>query len=310
VSSATGTIFDIQGFSVYDGPGCRTLIFLKGCPMRCKWCENPEGRHSYREPMYDKEKCLFGGECERACPYNAISIKNNVLTIERDKCKNCNQYSCAEVCDTGALKIAGYRISVDELMTRIDRERNYWGAKGGITLTGGEPFLQADFTFEILKRCHEKYINTAIETCANVPWENIEKSLDFIDWMFFDIKHMEIKKHKQGTGCSNYLIKKNFIHIAEKFEQRLIARMVIIPGYNDSDEYVKKFAEFINGTGRKQKEVNILPLHHLAREKFKMLDKEYFSKSLEVPSKTKLKQVKDIIESFGIKCYIGENTPF
>lgn len=310
MSQIRGTIFDIQGFSVYDGPGCRTMIFIKGCPMKCKWCENPEGRETYPVPMYNKSKCLYGGACKHVCPYNAISIRNSTLNIDRKKCKKCEKHYCEEVCDTGALKISGYMISVDELIKKIDRDRKYWGDGGGITLTGGEPFSQPEFTYEILRQCHEKYIHTAVETCGNVLWENIRKTLSFIDWIFFDIKHLDLVRHKVGTGCCNTGIIKNLLKLAEEFKQRLIMRMVIIPGYNDSDKHIIKFAKLINSTNRRQKEVNILPVHNLAKEKYNMLEEDYSYKKLSGITGGKLEKVRSIIQSFGIKCYIGGNTPF
>jgi len=311
MNNMTGEIFDIQGFSVYDGPGCRTLIFLKGCTLRCKWCANPESNETFPVPMFDPSKCLLGGECIEVCPHGAIKIINNEkLTIDRKKCYNCKEALCHEVCDTGAIRIAGYHITIDEVLKKVDRDRKYWGRGGGITLTGGEPFLQHEFAYELLKSLHEKIIHTAVETCGNVPWENIRKSLPYLDWIFLDIKHMDPTIHKEKTKCDNSRILENLKSIASEFEGRIVVRMVIIPGINDDDKNVLEFATFIKNLNRPDIAVNLLPLHHLAKEKYHMLEQEYFSKSLEIPDKEEMEHKKDIVSSLGIKCYIGSDTPF
>ena len=310
MTKLTGTIFDLQGFSVHDGPGCRTLVFLKGCSLKCKWCSNPEGRELYPIPMYNESTCLMDGACIKACSQNAISLENNILKIDRTKCTSCNDRKCAEKCITGAVKIAGYEISVDELFKKIHRDRQYWGEEGGITLTGGEPFYQHKFATEILKRCYESYIHTAVETCGNVPWTIYEKSINFLDWIFFDIKHIDRKKHIKGTGSDNSRILNNAYKLAKNFNERLIFRTTIIPGYNDSVRDVTEFALFLKNLPRDKKEINILSLHHLGKEKYKMLRENYFLENLEIPNQKKLDQIKDIFNSFDVTCYINSDTPF
>ncbi|MGV8122118.1 MAG: glycyl-radical enzyme activating protein [Candidatus Xenobiia bacterium LiM19] len=310
MSSVSGIIFDFQGFSIYDGPGCRSLIFLKGCVLRCEWCANPEGQEIYPVPMFEPSKCLHGGECARVCEHHAIKIDNNTLTIDREKCADCRDRKCAEPCTTEALKIAGYKVTVDELMQKITRDRKYWGKGGGITLTGGEPFFQHEFAYELLKKCSEKYIHTAVETEGCVPWESIEKSIEYVDWMFFDIKHIDPVIHKKITGHDNTEILDNLKRIAGQFKNRLIIRMVAVPGVSDSDEYIQSFINFLKGLGRKQLEVNILPLHHLAREKYKMLGREYFTETLDIPGNEKFQRINGIFDKNGMICYIGGDTPF
>lgn len=310
MTAPTGVIFDIEGYSVYDGPGCRTVAFLKGCALKCKWCANPESSTPYPIPMFDVSKCLFGGECAHVCPHGAITIGEGTFEINRSKCTDCTTKECAEVCDTGALRIAGYAIDADALIERLERDRKYWGPKGGITLTGGEPFLQHEFVHHILKTCYEKYIHTAVETSGKVPWQNYEPSLEYIDWIFFDLKHIDPDRHKEGTTKDNHLVLENLRKLASIFPNRLILRTVIIPDYNDSDEYISRFIAFVKSLGREQLEVNILPLHHLAREKYKLLDKEYFSKTLDVPGNDKMEHIQNLFVEQGIDCYTGGDTPF
>jgi pyruvate formate lyase activating enzyme len=306
-----GTIFDIQGFSVHDGPGCRTLIFLKGCTLNCKWCSNPEGRNPDPVIMYNHSKCVHDNICIKSCPKNAISTDNNLLKIDRKKCESCNNIkTCVSECPTGALKIAGYRISVDDLFKKLQRDRDYWGKEGGITLTGGEPLFQANFAKKILKLCYESYIHTAIETCGNVPWTAYEKTIPYLEWIFYDIKHINNKKHIEGTGTSNHLILTNAQKLALNFKERLIFRTTIIPGYNDSKEDITELALFLSKLPRQKKEINILSLHHLGREKYRMLGYPYFSNNLEIPKETKMEEIKNIFNNYKIECYINSNTPF
>lgn len=306
----TGTVFDIQGWSVHDGPGCRTTIFMKGCPMKCSWCCNPEGINSFIEPLFNRDKCNHAGSCIIACEKKAITAKNEyVLHIDKSACMICDTYSCTTACLTGALRKSAYKISVDDIYKIIQRDRKYWGVNGGITLSGGEPFYQPEFTFRLLKRCHDVYIHTAVETCGHVAWKNIERSLSYLDWIYYDLKQLDSEKHIIETTVKNNLILSNAGKLAKYFKGRLIYRMPVIPGYNDSKEHINSLAEFVLSTGRN--EINILPLHHLGREKYKLLGYVDFPCSFrEIPTPAVMKQVFSIFEANHITCYIGSDTPF
>jgi pyruvate formate lyase activating enzyme len=281
----SGIIFDIQGFSVHDGPGCRTLIFLKGCSLRCQWCSNPEGLHAYPEPLYYSEKCIHDGACRDACTQGALSLNGDRLIIEREKCQRCvvDDHSpssflpCASACLTSALKKAGYVITLKELFHIISRDRNYWGSEGGVTLTGGEPMVQSAFATAILKRCYDAYIHTAIETCGNVPWTVFEKALPYLNYILYDLKHMDPAKHKAMTGISNNLILDNARRLARHFQGKVVFRVPVIPGFNDDDENMIRIKEFMRETG--VREIELLPLHHLGREKYRLLGTEYLMDS-------------------------------
>ena len=323
-----GYIFDIQGFSVHDGPGCRTLVFFKGCSLECPWCSNPEGISFFPEPLYRNSKCTFDGLCLNTCPHKAISISKNgesdQLTFNREICAKCNAYDCAKACCSGALNIGGYEISVEDLYAKVIRDRQYWDAAGGITLTGGEPFTQPEFACDMLKRCYDAYIHTAVETCGNVPWTNYEKSLPFIDWIFFDLKtldespgHLSIcppvpmSADKSGHPLSKSPVPHilyNARRLASEFSGRLIFRLPVIPGFNDDAENIDRTARFIHSTGRN--EINILPLHHLGREKYSLIGKKYYTTDFIIPMKDELQMIADQFSSLGIKCYIGSETPF
>jgi len=307
-----GYIFDIQGFSVHDGPGCRTLIFLKGCPLRCLWCSNPEGIKPFPEPLYKESKCLFDLFCVEACPYQAIKVQggkgSQKLEFDRKKCSECDNYLCIKACLTGALAQGGDYITIDDLYTRIARDRQYWGDKGGITLTGGEPFAQPEFTAAFLEKCYKAFIHTAVETCGDVPWNDIQPSLQWLEWIFFDLKHMDEFAHKQLTSSSNKSILENARLISSSFTGRLVFRLPLVPGMNDSEENIRDTAGFILSTGRK--ELNILPVHHLGREKYTLAGYTYNLPGFEMTPREMLLEAQSRFTELGVKCYLGSETPF
>lgn len=304
----SGNIFDIQGFSVHDGPGGRSSIFLNGCSLNCFWCSNPEGISHSKLPLYYSSDCIGCGNCVTACTNNAIQLIEGKLKIARDICEECNDHTCIENCYTNALRMSGRTISIDELFSIIQRDRQYWGEKGGITLTGGEPLVQLDFVYNILKKCYNAYIHTAIETCGHIPWKHFEKVIDYLDWIFFDLKHIDPDQHKKGTGSSNATIINNVRRLNETFKGKLVFRLPFIPGYNNSKENLKGIASLISKTNWKV--INILPLHHLGRDKYQLLNKPYKGTDFQIPSPGELKTAKAIFESSGISCFIGNETPF
>lgn len=303
-----GTLFDIQGFSVHDGPGCRTLIFLKGCSLKCQWCSNPEGISPNPEPLYKVEKCNADKLCMNECPHGAITDVGNCLEFDRMTCRTCTTFECVDACCTGALKQGGYNITVDQLYNIISRDRQYWGERGGITITGGEPFAQPDFSHELLRRCYEAYIHTAAETCGNVPWKNISLSTPWLDWIFFDLKHMDAEIHKRITGSDNHLILANAMKLGNEFSGKLMFRMPLIPGINDHSNHIREMSEFILAAGRE--EINILPVHHLGREKYKLIQRSYYTDDFRSPSAMELRNVQEMFNSYGVTCHIGSQTPF
>ncbi len=342
-----GTLFDIQGFSVHDGPGCRTLIFFKGCSLHCRWCSNPEGISPHPEPLYRADKCCYDRACATVCPHHAITFSGlsgggtdpardepftapagrdlppsmaYTLHFDRTKCRQCHDMPCVEACLTGALRAGGFETSLESLFARILRDRQYWGPGGGITLTGGEPFMQPAFARALLEKCYKAYIHTAAETCGNVPWENIEVSLPWLEWIFFDIKHMDPEKHGSMTiaptrllsdgsaGSIHERILTNAAKLAREYEGRLIFRMPVIPGFNDDPDNIEATARFLIETGRK--EINILPAHHLGREKYSMLGQDYFYTALQVPSPVVMDRIGEQFTAAGIHCYQGSDTPF
>jgi glycyl-radical enzyme activating protein len=303
-----GYVFDIQGLSVHDGPGCRTLIFLNGCTLNCIWCSNPEGISRKPALIHTVSKCIGCGNCFSNCQHGAIRFEENRPVFDRSICNNCEKHDCLETCYTNALRLGGNEMSVAKLVGIIQRDRNFWGTGGGLTLTGGEPLLQIDFAKAILKKCHEAYTHTAIETCGNVPWKNFEEVIPFLDWIFFDLKHFDTNEHKKYTSTGNTIILENARLLAAQFPGRLIFRLPLIPGYNDTDENIAYIISFLKETGRN--EINVLPLHHLGREKYRMLGQDYPGSHLLIPTNEQLSKVASRFKEAGISCYVGSETPF
>jgi glycyl-radical enzyme activating protein len=304
-----GLIFDIQGFSVHDGPGCRSLIFMKGCPLRCKWCANPEGMASHPQLVYSNLACARDYACTDSCGEHAITIREvgEPITLERSICERCNSFECVEECYKGALRTVGRYVTVQELIKIISRDRDYWGTNGGITFAGGEPMAQPEFVTEVLRRCHGAYIHTAIETSGYAPWEHYKAALKHVDWVFFDLKHMDSKMHRKETGVKNELILENARRIAS-FPIRMIIRVPVIPGFNDSERNMIATAEFVKEI--KKQEVNLLPFHKLGMSKYEQLGIKCIYEKTKPPGTKQLKKIQSIFNSYSLNCYIGSETPF
>jgi pyruvate formate lyase activating enzyme len=296
-----GLVFDIKKFAVDDGPGIRTTIFLKGCPMRCLWCHNPEGQTLAPELMYRHKKCVGCGECVKICPDQALSLTRKNLTIIRESCSLCG--ACAKNCPSGALEIIGKEISVDEVMREIDKDSAFYDeSKGGITVSGGEPLLQIDFTAAILSECKKRSIHTAVDTCGYASLKAIERIKDKVDLFLYDLKIMDDAKHRKYTGKSNRPILRNFRTLAKNGND-LVVRFPILPRINDDEENIQKTANFILLNGVKR--ICLLPYHRAGIEKYRSLDKQYNLNWIRPPSEQKLDAIKKQLEASGLIVKIG-----
>lgn len=311
---AKGIVFDVQAYSVHDGPGCRTLFFLSGCPLKCAWCANPEGWKVRQRLMYAEQKCKYEAfNCERCierCPRNAIHINNqNKVVINRDICSGCNTYECAEACRDEAIRVSGKEFTLDDFIHIVCRDRQFWSGNGGVTFTGGEPMVQKDFLLAALKYCKEAYIHTAIETCGCVPSETFRTIIPYIDFMFMDLKNMDNEKHIEETGMSNKQVLDNItIAAGPEFKGRLIIRKPVIPGFNHNMKDMIKTADFMASLNLK--EINLLPFHRMGDSKWTQLGVVYPFTELESMDPTELIPYISVFEERGIHCYIGSNTPF
>ncbi len=235
-SRMTGIITDIKRLETHDGPGLRTTVFVKNCPLRCKWCANPETQKPYPELFFIARKCQSCGECVEACPQDAISMDKKP-TIDREQCTLC--FQCVAVCKNGAWERIGIEITPEEVVKEIAQDRPFYArSNGGVTFSGGEPLSLPDFTAEVFRCCQENGINTCLDTCGYARAESVEQVLEYTDLVLLDIKHMDTVKHQEWTGVPNELILSNAELIASK--RRVRISLPLIPGVNDSTENIRK----------------------------------------------------------------------
>lgn len=312
--NSTGLIFNIQRFSIHDGPGIRTTVFFKGCSLRCFWCHNPEGRHAHPQIQFFPERCISCGDCVVRCPNQAHKLKDEIHIYLRELCSNCG--TCTETCYSNALELTGKYYRVEEVMEEIMRDRMFYEtSSGGVTLSGGEPVLQPEFASEILKRCKEEDLHTAIETCGNYHWRELESLLPFIDLIMMDIKLINPAKHQSACGSTNERILANARRLALT-DKSIIFRTPIVPTVNDNFEDVGAIVKFVqelvelrlkntNGKGKgAQIQFELLPFHRLAADKYRSLGMEYHARKLEPPSKDRMQELAKIAEIEGMEVLV------
>ena len=257
MNEGKGLVFDIQSYSVHDGPGCRTTVFLMGCPLRCAWCANPEGWEFRQRMLYRSRTCTHETSgcvrCIKRCPFQAISAGSGgkeTLVIDRDKCKTCETFECTEACLREAMVVCGKWHGIPDLMKILNRDRQYWGNSGGVTFSGGDALGQIDFLTAMLKCCQESYIHTVIETSACFAEEPFLAAMNAVDFAFVDIKHMDSEKHRDQTGASNSQVLTNLAALAAvPWKGRLVIRIPVIPGFNEDDENMVATAKFARNLG-------------------------------------------------------------
>lgn len=293
-------VFDIQKFSVHDGPGIRTIIFLKGCPMKCQWCANPESQLSVPEVMTHPEKCIGCGKCGEVCesPFDLYGTEIR----ENTNCRNCG--ACAEMCYSGARKLTGKIMTAEEVIKEADKDMIFYKQSGGgITFSGGEAMLYPDFVAEVTAHYKKNGISTAVETCGDVPWKNFEKVLPDLDLVLFDLKIMDPKQHEKYTGRTNERILCNLKQTAEQIET--IVRMPIIPTINDDEENIEAVGEFLKSLDGKVKKIHILPYHNYGMSKYKGLGREYSLSDIKAPDSEHMEQIKAKLLKYGVEVVIG-----
>lgn len=298
-----GMIFDIQRFSVHDGPGIRTLIFLKGCPLSCWWCSNPEGQHGNYSLFYIKNKCISCEDCIETCSNHAHELDPSHRFL-RQKCILC--FECAKVCPTGALRKIGSMISVDEAISKVYSDQVFYQhSNGGVTLGGGEPTFQTEWSKAFLKKCKKLGIHTAMETCGYTSPVNFRSLVPYLDLILFDLKIISSKKHMEATGKDNQLILSNLSKLLnqEWGPLKVIIRVAVIPEINDSLENFYVIAAFIkeniknNGVFQR---VELLPYHKLGLHKYKCLGKNISEKQNKTFTTARLEELHAVLKSHNI----------
>ncbi|WP_130805880.1 trans-4-hydroxy-L-proline dehydratase activase [Senegalia massiliensis] len=286
-----GIVMNIQKYSVHDGPGIRTTIFLKGCPLSCWWCHNPESQNFNFELMFFNDRCIGCGNCKYKCEQGAININNSVATTEDSKCILCGK--CTDFCINEARNLVGKEFSAKELLKEIKKDEIFYEESGGgVTFSGGEPLLQIDFLEEMLRLCKEQDIHTTVDTSGYSDFKNFKRILDYTDLFLYDIKHLDDNMHKKYIGVSNKLIKENLIKLSE-LNANIFARIPIIKGINNDEKNIYEIIKFLKGINLEQ--INLLPYHKMGMEKYERIIKEYKLSGNEKPSK---KNIDDLLLKF------------
>ena len=269
-------IFNIQRYSTHDGPGIRTVVFLKGCSLSCRWCQNPESESHHQELLYDQRFCIQ--ECQ-LCTSQFPHIFNKTeqgLNIKREVISYQDYQALKNLCPSTALQVCGERRQLAEIMAELKKdEAFYQKTGGGITLSGGEPFMQPEFAEALLRECHQLGYHTAVETCLHTPWKHIQPSIPHLDLMLADLKHVDEQRFYEWTGGSAKRILKNYQHLAQQ-PIEVIIRVPVIPDFNADEQSLTKIIDFVSNETQ-AKEIHFLPYHTLGVNKYKMLDKPYLA---------------------------------
>ena len=272
-------IFDVQRNSFVDGPGIRTTVFFKGCNLKCAWCHNPESQSAKPQMMFYKDKCTGCGKCKSVCPYHL------------EQCELCGK--CTLYCPADARMVCGKEHTVDEVLKEVLKDKAFYETSGGgVTFSGGECMLQIDFLVEILKKCKENGIHTAVDTAGHIPFESFEKILSYTDLFLYDIKIFDSQKHKQYVGVSNELILENLKKLFER-KAKLWIRIPIIPDVNDSIEEIQKIKDFLKTIGTAEK-IELLPYHAMGENKYRAIGKE--PQIFKTPDAENMKRLKEILD--------------
>ncbi len=296
-----GTVFNIQKYSLHNGPGIRTTVFLKGCPLSCWWCHNPESRGMDSEILFIEDKCIACGDCERVCPSEAIKLTHKGIKLDKAKCILCGK--CSESCPSEALEKIGRKMRAEEVMDEVKKDRVFYEESGGgVTFSGGEPLIQINFLENLLTLSKQMGIHTVVDTSGYSSWENIDRIKGNVDIFLYDIKHMDNEKHKKYIGIPNVLILENLKRLVRS-GSRIWVRIPLIPGINDDFFNIARTCEYISSL--RLKDLYILPYHNIAKEKYKRLGMKYKIPDAYSLEDKELREISKLFKNYGLNVKIG-----
>jgi pyruvate formate lyase activating enzyme len=301
----TGLVSDFQRFSIHDGPGIRTIVFLKGCPLHCAWCQNPETLSHLPEIMLVPGNCIGCGKCLEACPNDCIlHADGHVYSIDRDRCALPQCGSCQNVCYASAINICGRYLTVTEVMDEVVRDEEfYFRTGGGVTFSGGEPFAQPRFLERLAREAQKRKLHRAIETCGYSQWETMRPILELMDIVLYDVKHMDPESHRMGTGVSNNLILGNLKRV-DTLGIPIRVRLPLVPGFNDSAENIRATASFVSALANLEA-LDILPYHRMGEPKWGQLGETYSMHGIAPHTREQVYEYAEIAREFGIEVTVG-----
>jgi pyruvate formate lyase activating enzyme len=297
-----GLIFDIKKYAIHDGPGIRTTIFFKGCPLYCPWCHNPEGIKKGLEIMVSPDRCIHCEQCVHACSKDALFRHNEVVSLDRQKCDLCG--ACLDVCYTRAIELVGRYVTVEQSVKEIEKDKVFYDQSGGgVTLSGGEPLMQAEFAGTLVRECKRRGIHTVLDTCGYADLDVLRAVSGFVDLYLFDVKIMDEKKHRYFTGVSNEQILSN-LQALSRSGKALHVRIPVIPGITDDDENIQAASTFLASLQHVEK-VSLLPYHRAWLTKYYKITNEKEPYIAEPPSAEILASIQKVFKSRGLDTTIG-----
>ena len=297
-----GIVFDVKKYSVHDGPGIRTTVFLKGCPLNCWWCHNPESQSMERERIFHGSRCIQCGACLGACPQGAIAWDGVGPVTDGARCSLCG--ACVEACYAEAREMVGQEMTVAQVMTEIERDVAFYDESGGgVTFSGGEPLAQPGFLLGLLEASKGREIHTALDTCGQAAWETLDRVRGYVDLFLYDLKVMDEARHKTYTGVSNRLILSNLVRLSE-LGHEIVLRVPVMPGINNDHESMARIGTFAAALPALLR-VDLLPYHHTAAAKYERLGRVYPLAGMRPPSDEVMAEAGRILSGFDLEVKIG-----
>lgn len=297
-SLVIGTVFDIRRYSIHDGPGIRTAVFFKGCPLACPWCHNPESRGYEPELIFRTNRCILCDDCLEACPHQAVRRVQDEILIDRGRCRISG--SCAVACPAEALEVVGRKLTVDQVMAEVGRDRVFYEqSDGGVTFTGGEPLAQPQFLLALLMACRGRGLHTTVDTSGFATWAVLDRVRPYVDLFLYDLKLMEDERHRKWTAMSNSMILSNLQRLARS-NQNLVVRIPIIPGINDDAENLRQTGRFLADLPTRPS-VELLPYHDIATAKYAGLGLDYGLDGIRPPTQERMRTHVALLKEYGLQ---------